>query len=44
MTFNLNENGDPTEVEGHMIRMWDICLNENDENHRFTLFATRDAC
>lgn len=36
MTIDSNENVDPMEVEGHMIRMWDICINEKDENHRFT--------
>lgn len=36
MTIDSNENEDHMEVERHMIRMWDICLNDKDENHRFT--------
>jgi hypothetical protein len=36
MTFDSNGNDDPAGVEGDMIGMWDICLTENDENHRFT--------
>lgn len=36
MALDSNENGDPLEVEAEMMRMWDICLREHDENHRFT--------
>jgi hypothetical protein len=36
MISDLNDNKNPNEVEGDMIRMRDICRDRNDEDHEFS--------